>query len=544
MRSIVAILLICISCSTKNEAAEVVLCKTSPFQNKKLVVLDSTQINAFIAHHPQRAFWKNQLLSFYKNRNYRYAWVNEKGLESSANKLIDLINSELIQGKKSVSTVHHEMRDLFILLSPKACYEDISDEKVLELELLLSANFFDYAQRNWKGVSEKKSKELGWYVDRKTLNYEALLDTLLQRKLSFNKNDEPVFRQYALLKKALNKYMAMQKSGGWPLISKEMVGLEMGDSSSLLIPLKSQLHIMGDLKEKDTTSIFDEKLTKAICVFQHRHGLQCDSVLGAKTIDALRVSVHERINQMLINIERSRWLPKDFHGDYLMVNIPDFKLLLYKNNKLNFSCKVVLGKQSTGTVIFNANMEYVVFSPYWNIPNSIIKKEIIPSILKNENYLEQHNMEIVTNDREVVKTSSIRWKEYLDKKFPYVIREKPGPSNSLGLVKFIFPNSHDIYLHDTPAKQLFSQTTRTFSHGCIRVEKPYELAQILLKNDTAWTNEKIKQNMNGGVELWVRLPQKMQVYIVYFTSWVDAAGAIQFRNDVYGHDKKMKKMLL
>jgi murein L,D-transpeptidase YcbB/YkuD len=237
-------------------------------------------------------------------------------------------------------------------------------------------------------------------------------------------------------------------------------------------------------------------------------------------------------------------LPKDFHGDYLMVNIPDFKLLLYKNNKLNFSCKVVLGKQSTGTVIFNANMEYVVFSPYWNIPNSIIKKEIIPSILKNENYLEQHNMEIVTNDREVVKTSSIRWKEYLDKKFPYVIREKPGPSNSLGLVKFIFPNSHDIYLHDTPAKQLFSQTTRTFSHGCIRVEKPFELAQILLKNDTAWTNEKIKQNMNGGVELWVRLPQKMQVYIVYFTSWVDAAGAIQFRNDVYGHDKKMNKMLL
>ena len=521
-----------------------VLCKTSPFQNKKLVVFDSTQINAFIAHHPQRAFWKNQLLSFYKNRNYRYAWVNEKGLESSANKLIDLINSELIQGKKSVSTVHHEMRDLFILLSPKACYEDISDEKVLELELLLSANFFDYAQRNWKGVSEKKSKELGWYVDRKTLNYEALLDTLLQRKLSFNKNDEPVFRQYALLKKALNQYMAIQKSGGWPLISKEMVGLEMGDSSSLLIPLKSQLYITGDLKEKDTSNIFDEKLAQAICVFQQRHGLKCDSVLGAKTIDALRVSVHERINQMLINIERSRWLPKDFHGDYLMVNIPDFKLLLYKNNKLNFSCKVVLGKQSTGTVIFNANMEYVVFSPYWNIPNSIIKKEIIPSILKNENYLEQHNMEIVTNDREVVKTSSIRWKEYLDKKFPYVIREKPGPSNSLGLVKFIFPNSHDIYLHDTPAKQLFSQTTRTFSHGCIRVEKPYEMAQILLKNDTAWTNEKIKQSMNGGVELWVRLPQKMQVYIVYFTSWVDAAGAIQFRNDVYGHDKKMNKILL
>ena len=125
-----------------------------------------------------------------------------------------------------------------------------------------------------------------------------------------------------------------------------------------------------------------------------------------------------------------------------------------------------------------------------------------------------------------------------------MIREKPGPSNSLGLVKFIFPNSHDIYLHDTPAKQLFSQTTRTFSHGCIRVEKPYELAQILLKNDTAWTNEKIKQSMNGGVELWVRLPQKMQVYIVYFTSWVDAAGAIQFRNDVYGHDKKMNKILL
>ena len=172
--------------------------------------------------------------------------MNEKGLESSANKLIDLINSELIQGKKSVSTVHHEMRDLFILLSPKACYEDISDEKLLELELLLSANFFDYAQRNWKGVSEKKSKELGWYVDRKTLNYEALLDTLLQRKLSFNKNDEPVFRQYALLKKALNQYMAIQKSGGWPLINNDLLGFQMGDSSSLLIPLKFSPMLLMD----------------------------------------------------------------------------------------------------------------------------------------------------------------------------------------------------------------------------------------------------------------------------------------------------------
>ena len=251
------------------------------------------------------------------------------------------------------------------------------------------------------------------------------------------------------------------------------------------------------------------------------------NALNKATIEELNVSPEKRIQQILTNMERIRWMPAQIDSNFVVINIPEFKMHVIENGKQIFDMNVIVGTTANNTVIFNGSIKFIVFSPYWNVPQSITIKEILPSIRKNPDYLETKNMEITSYQNGIP-----------------VIRQKPGNDNALGGVKFLFPNSHSIYLHDTPAKQLFSQTTRTFSHGCIRVEKPYELAQILLKNDTAWTNEKIKQSMNGGVELWVRLPQKMQVYIVYFTSWVDAAGAIQFRNDVYGHDKKMNKILL
>ncbi|MBL7764013.1 MAG: L,D-transpeptidase family protein [Chitinophagaceae bacterium] len=220
-------------------------------------------------------------------------------------------------------------------------------------------------------------------------------------------------------------------------------------------------------------------------------------------------------------MERLRWVPANPPQEYLLVNIPAYKLFVYEKGTLAWDMNVVVGSVAHNTVIFRGDMKYVVFSPYWNVPPGILKNEILPGIKKNPGYLARHNME---------------WNNG-------AVRQKPGPNNSLGLVKFLFPNSYNIYLHDTPAKSLFSETNRAFSHGCIRLGEPKKLAEYLLRNDSTWTKDRITKAMNSGKEQFVTLKQTIPVFIGYFTSWVDRDGKLNFRDDIYGHDKKMAEQL-
>jgi murein L,D-transpeptidase YcbB/YkuD len=230
----------------------------------------------------------------------------------------------------------------------------------------------------------------------------------------------------------------------------------------------------------------------------------------------------KRIEQIIVNMERCRWLPAEEDASFLMVNIPQFKLLAVENGNQTFTSDVVVGKETNKTVIFKGDMKYVVFSPYWNVPQSIVTKEIIPGIRKNPNYPAKHNMEYYEGGK---------------------IRQKPGKNNSLGLVKFLFPNSFNIYLHDTPSKSLFSEDKRAFSHGCIRVAKPFELAQYLLRYDQNWNEEKIRAAMNSGKEQYVTLKKTVPVYLVYLTAFVDNKGKLNFREDIYSRDQHLKEML-
>jgi L,D-transpeptidase YcbB len=231
---------------------------------------------------------------------------------------------------------------------------------------------------------------------------------------------------------------------------------------------------------------------------------------------------------MLINLERLRWVPEEVTGDYLLVNIPQFKLHVYEKGKLAWSMNVVVGSLQHNTVIFNGDLKYIVFSPYWNVPVSIVKNEIMPGIKKNKNYIASHNMEITSYSGSIPN-----------------VRQKPGANNSLGKVKFLFPNSYNIYLHDTPAKSLFGETSRAFSHGCIRLGEPMKLAEFLLRNDSTWTKQNIQKAMDAGKEKYVTLSKTIPVFIGYFTAWVDSEGLLNFRDDVYGHDAKLaEKMFL
>jgi murein L,D-transpeptidase YcbB/YkuD len=224
----------------------------------------------------------------------------------------------------------------------------------------------------------------------------------------------------------------------------------------------------------------------------------------------------------MINMERCRWLPNQTQQSYLLVNIPQFQLYVYDKDSLAFSCKVVVGKETNRTAIFKGDMKQVIFSPYWNVPPTIFRKEVMPAIKKNSNYLEENHMEWSGNS----------------------IRQLPGPWNALGGVKFVFPNGYDIYLHDTPSKSLFNQPSRTFSHGCIRISEPKKLAMFLLRDQPQWTSEAIDSAMASGIEKFVTLRKPVPVYVVYFTAFVDADGRLNFRKDVYSRDVQLKKMIL
>ena len=320
---------------------------------------------------------------------------------------------------------------------------------------------------------------------------------------------------YLGLEKEIIRYQHIESKGGWNKIQWKKKTIQLGDSNELVKLVRKRLGITNESNAKDTSGIFDKNLETDIIGFQTRNGLKPDGKIGLATLKELNVSVEDRINQLKLNAERCLQLPEDIGDKYILVNIPAFELIAMKNNTPVFSSKIVTGKSSNKTAIFKGTMQYVVFAPYWNIPKSIMYKEILPAISKHPGYLEENKME---------------W-------FDGKIRQRPGPWNALGGVKFIFPNSYHIYMHDTPAKTLFNEITRAFSHGCIRIEDPVNMALFLLEDQKEWNREKVIEAMNMEKETVVFLKGKTMVYIIYFTSFIDEKGKLHFRKDIYGRDR-------
>jgi L,D-transpeptidase YcbB len=283
------------------------------------------------------------------------------------------------------------------------------------------------------------------------------------------------------------------------------------------------LQITGELPGSDTSSLFNDSLTAAVKIFQERHGFKPDGIVTEALIKEMNVPAQKRIQQILINMDRMRWMPSRPDGNLIVVNIPEFVLHVWEGKTKAFDIDVVVGKEGHNTMMFTGNLNQVVFSPYWNVPPSIVKNEILPAIEKNPNYLEKENME-VTGDGE----------DGLPE-----IRQRPGTKNALGKVKFLFPNSFNIYFHDTPSKDLFNRSKRAFSHGCIRLSDPVKMAHYVLRNNPEWTPEKIDDAMNSGKEKYVKVKDPIPVFITYYTAWVDEYGQMNFREDIYDHDARL-----
>lgn len=502
-------------------ACVMVSCKKEPKTAKDIeneASFDSGLIQNFFAKHPKLKEFQPQVEKLYDKHSHHYVWYDKKGINEVGDLLYSKINNLDDEGVPSAVPYKAEL-DEAIERS-----EDNSKPNT-ETELLISSLYFFYADKVFHGLDAKQSEELGWYLPRKKLSYVNYLDSLLIKPSLMNKDEKEVVGQYYRLKNVLQQYRDIEKKGGWKTIvfDAKAKPLKVGDSSIVILQIREHLALTGDLKTDSKSAVYDEDLTDGIAKFNARMGAASNKSITEKLIKELNIPVGDRIKTIMVNMERCRWISADISKseEYIVINIPSYKLTYFKDGKPALVSDVVVGKEQHRTVVFSGLMKYIVFSPYWNIPKSIVEKEIKPGIAKNSNYLSDHDMER-------------NGEQY---------RQKPGPKNSLGLVKFLFPNSNNIYLHDTPAKGLFNKEDRAFSHGCIRVQKAKELANMILKDDKDWQAQKIDEAMHAGKEKWVTLKNKIPVYIGYFTAWVDRDGTVHFYDDVYNRDEPLGAMI-
>jgi L,D-transpeptidase YcbB len=488
---------------------------TGNFIDQITVTIDSNYIRSFFEQFPLLKGYQKDLNEFYVYRNYHCVWYYKEQLTEQAGNLFNHLTN---LGEEGINAKAPYIDSLDKFLNDAGAYI-VMDPKV---EALLTAEYFFYADKVWKGIPEHKTTKLEWLIPRKKLDLPHLTDSLLRDHTASIFSGSYNWNQYNLLKKELGKYKMLDTAGDWPILKTDKKSFKKTDSAQFIGQLRHRLFLLGDLSTDSHDNYFDDSLEAGIKSFQYRNGLKEDGMVGQAFIREINTPVKTYIRKLIVNMERTRWIPINLNKHYLIINIPAFTLTAYDNDTATIRMNVVVGKEVHKTTVFNGDIKYIVFSPYWNVPNSILKNEVLPGIKKNPDYLNKNNMEWVGN----------------------TVRQKPGPKNSLGLVKFLFPNSYNIYLHDSPAKSLFSAESRAFSHGCIRLSEPRKLAVYLLRDDPKWDTEKIDQAMHAGKEQYVTLAQPVPVYIGYMTAWVDRHGKLNFRKDIYNRDEALEQAMI
>ena len=482
---------------------------------------DSTMMEKFIKEKKISDSIANRIRSFYNTRNYQYAWFSRDELTEQARafwNLHDYVTTYDVDSSLKDKSLQKKMDNL---IAEDELSVNASDKSFLNTELTLTQHFIQYILHNYARGFVKR-KEMERFIPRKKENTLQLADSLLNKKHKDDKYFEDVNPAYSALKKQLENYVAIAKQGGWFQITPTKKSLKKGISGPEIVIIKKRLRLTDDFPPNDSSRLFDDILETSVKNFQLRHGYRPSGIISNSLIREMNVPVVRRIQQILMNMDRMRWLANEPKGNLIVVNIPEFVLHLYEGNRKVFDMDVVVGKEGHNTMMFNGDLNQVVFSPYWNVPKDIVKKEILPAMEKNHNYLEKENMEITGEEDGVP-----------------VIRQQPGEKNALGKVKFLFPNSFNIYFHDTPAKSLFEKDRRAYSHGCIRLKEPEKMAKYVLRNQPEWTPEKIEEAMNAGKQKFVKVKDPIPVVITYYTAWVDANGKLNFREDIYGHDEDL-----
>ncbi len=501
-----------------------------------------------IVNGTELLFRPAMLSRFHGNRAFQPAWSTEEGPRAQATSLVKAIHGAILEGLEpedyhlaTIETLLAEVRHNI------ATNRSLELDKLADLDLLLTDAFLLYGSHLSAGRVNPETIRSEWFVK----NREVDLVEILQSALDEDQIEEaletllPQHAGYARLKRALLQYRAIMRRGGWKVLpSGQMLR---GNRGVRIAALRSRLIVSGDLDEStDDHSLFDQVLEQGVRRFQKRHGLDIDGIVGPATLASLNVPVEERIRQIKVNMERWRRLPHDFGRRYILVNIPNFELGVVEDDQILMTMRVVVGRTSRRTPVFSGRMAYMVLNPYWHIPPTIAREDILPSIPKDPEYLLKTNIRVFKNwkaQAPEINPDSIDWSQITAKSFSFKLRQEPGPSNALGRIKFMFPNKFDVYLHDTPARALFKKTKRSSSSGCIRVEKPIELAEYLLRADPKWTHEEILAAINSNKRQVVFIREPIAVHVLYWTAWVDEDDTIHFCDDIYGRDKMLDEAL-
>ena len=511
-----------------------------PVIEEKVIVflqrpLEEKLVSNYFAHATDQASIAAAFTEVYNTNNYEPLWV-EAGKPSA--QLDNLVETLKAADQEGLTPANYHLKQLEALKSEAGIFSDAA--RVAEFDQLATAAYLLYASHLYNGSLGTNQLGANWHIQPKSLPLAQYLNQALQ-----NKDIQPslvklatVNPAFALLKKELANLKVIAAKGGWPVLTQSPTGQPVQS-------LQNRLILSGDLDSTSANKHPEQALTQAIQKFQKRHGMLVTGKVDERTFAALNIPVEKRIQQVVLNLERMRMQPRRAGETVIKVNIPDYKLQVWEENKPVMEANVVIGKTEFATPIFEDSLESIVFSPEWNVPNQIATEEILPNLQKNPGYLQKNNFEVYDSysaNAKPINPYAVNWNSVSPEKFKYRFVQKANKKNALGAVKFLFPNAHNIYIHDTPAKHLFKENKRAYSHGCVRLENPGKLAARLLKKDTDWTETKIQERMGLTESTKVALKKAVKVEIMYLTAFVQD-GHLQFRDDVYGYDQAQLQTL-
>jgi len=486
------------------------------------------------------------LRRFYQERGFAPAWVRDAFPLADLDSLIAVLGTVRDEGLDPEDYHFGHLKRLREQADPEN-RDGGGNGALVDLDLLATDAFLLGASHFLSGKVDPGDLDPEWVANRR----QADLAALLHQALKEGKVGEalrgllPPQPGYRRLRALLGSFRRLAEEGGWPTIEAGP-RLELGSRGDRVIQLRKRLAVsapggLSPLADPDNP-VFSEDLDLAVREFQRSLGLDADGVVGQSTLQALNVSAAERVRQIEVNLERWRWLPQDLGRQHILVNIADFRLDVRRDGQVELTLPVIVGKQYRRTPVFSADMTYLVLSPAWEVPHMLAVQDKLPLIQQDSGYLEKLGFQVLQGwgaEEKVIDPGTVAWGDLSPRRFPYRLRQAPGPLNALGRVKFMFPNKFNVYIHDTPSRELFRKPERTFSSGCIRVQRPEELAFYLLKDRAEWPQEAILAAMDSGREKTVRLPKPLPVHLEYWTAWVDHDGSAHFRNDIYKRDEAL-----
>jgi murein L,D-transpeptidase YcbB/YkuD len=504
---------------------------------------------------PERALVGNYdvaplVMRFYQRRGFNPAWSTSRGLRDEALQLADALEAAPRDGLEPGDAEADRVRARIVMLeAARATLRRAPEASLLaDTDILLTRSFLKHALHLRSGLLDPARLPADWHVvPRRTDPVGVLEQALAARDLpAALASLHPPHPGYAALRDLLERYREIERAGGWPSVPPGRP-LGRGSAGERVRLLRARLAAEGDLeRSRAGGETFDAALLAAVRRFQARHGLDTTGVVGEHDRLELDVPVEARIRQITLNLERWRWLPASLGQRHLLVNIPGFTLEAREPDRTVLAMRVIVGRELSRTPMFSDSITYLVFNPVWELPSEIAKNEVLPSIQQDPEYLAKNHLRLFERHgrgKREVDPATVDWRRMTPEEFDFAVKQDPGPENSIGHVKFMCPNQFAVYLHDTPAVHLFGATQRDFSHGCVRVERPLELALYLLRGKSGWDSVRVAAAFDTLQNKVVQLPEPVPVHVLYWTTWVDDRGVAQFRRDVYAVDSLLAAAL-